>query len=64
MESPLLFFDVRAKVGKPVEEVVRYGEVFWREGPKTFSEEAWKRIKARVEIKEKRLNEVKYGDWL
>lgn len=46
------------KVGKPVEEVLRYGEAFWRQGPKTFSAEAWKRIKARVEIKEKRLNEV------
>lgn len=42
-----------------MEEVLRYGEAFWRQGPKTFSEEAWKRIKARVEIKEKRLNEVK-----
>lgn len=45
-------------MGKPVEEVLRYGEAFWRQGPKAFSEEAWKRIKARVEIKEKRLNEV------
>lgn len=43
-----------------MEEVLRYGEAFWRQGPKTFSEEAWKRIKARVEIKEKRLNEVKH----
>lgn len=50
------------KVGKPVEEVLRYGEAFWRQGPKTFSEEAWKRIKARVEIKEKRLNEVSGAD--
>lgn len=41
-----------------MEEVLRYGEAFWRQGPKAFSEEAWKRIKARVEIKEKRLNEV------
>lgn len=49
-----------AKVGKPVEEVLRYGEVFWRRGPKVFSEEAWKRIKSRVETKEKRLNEVSY----
>lgn len=49
---------VLAKVGKPVEEVVRYGEAFWRQGPKTFSEEAWRRIKTRVETKEKRLNEV------
>ncbi len=37
---------------------MRYGEAFWRQGPKTFSEEAWKRIKSRVEIKERRLNEV------
>jgi len=51
--------DGTVKVGKPVEEVVRYAEAFWRQGPKTFSEEAWKRIKSRVEIKERRLNEVR-----
>eukprot|EP00752_Nemacystus_decipiens_P001789 g1728.t2 len=49
---------VAPMVGKPVEEVLRYGEAFWRQGPKTFSEEAWKRIKTRVEVKEKRLNEL------
>ncbi|CAM9998597.1 unnamed protein product, partial [Ectocarpus sp. 8 AP-2014] len=49
---------VATMVGKPAEEVVRYGEAFWRQGPKTFSEEAWRRIKTRVETKEKRLNEL------
>lgn len=39
---------------------MRYGEAFWRQGPKTFSEEAWKRINTRVEVKEKRLNEVRH----
>ncbi|CAM9364785.1 unnamed protein product [Ectocarpus fasciculatus] len=49
---------VATMVGKPAEEVVRYGEAFWRQGPKTFSEEAWRRINTRVETKEKRLNEL------
>lgn len=48
----------RAQVGKPAEEVVRYGEAFWRQGPKTFTPEAWRRIKTRIENREKKLAEV------
>ncbi|CAM9649426.1 unnamed protein product, partial [Laminaria digitata] len=44
-------------VSKPAEEVVRYGEAFWRQGPKTFSPEAWRRIRTRIENREKKLAE-------
>lgn len=47
------------QVGKPADEVVRYGEAFWRQGPKTFTPEAWRRIKTRIENREKKLAEVK-----
>lgn len=48
----------RVQVGKPADEVVRYGEAFWRQGPKTFTPEAWRRIKTRIENREKKLAEV------
>ena len=46
------------QVGKPVEEVKRYGEALWRVGPKTFTPDGWRRIRTRVEMREKKLAEV------
>lgn len=57
-----LLFNVNpGQVGKPVEEVVRYGEAFWRQGPKNFSADAWRRINTRIEMREKKLGQVRAG---
>lgn len=42
-----------------MEEVVRYSEAFWKQGPKAFTPDAWRRIRTRVEMREKKLAEVR-----
>lgn len=42
-----------------MEEVKRYGEVFWKMGPKVFTPDVWRRIRSRVEMREKKIAEVK-----
>lgn len=41
-----------------MEEVIRYGAAFWEQGPTTFTADAWRRIRTRVEMREKKLAEV------
>lgn len=41
-----------------MDEVKRYGAAFWTQGPKTFTPDAWRRIKSRIEMREKKLGEV------
>lgn len=42
-----------------MEEVERYSEAFWVQGPKAFTPDAWRRIRTRIEMREKKLAEVK-----
>lgn len=41
-----------------MEEVKRYGELFWKMGPKVFTPDVWRRIRSRVEMREKKIAEV------
>lgn len=45
-------------MGKPLEEVERYSEAFWRHGPTAFTPDAWRRVRTRIEMREKKLKEV------
>ena len=45
-------------MGKPVEDVKRYGELFWKLGPKVFTPDVWRRSRSRVEMREKKIAEV------
>lgn len=42
-----------------MKEVQRYGELFWKMGPKVFTSDVWRRIRSRVEMREKKIAEVK-----
>ncbi|CAN0185868.1 unnamed protein product, partial [Discosporangium mesarthrocarpum] len=49
---------VAATVGKPVEEVERYSQTFWRIGQGSFPPEAWERVMQKIERGERKLAEV------
>jgi SWI/SNF-related matrix-associated actin-dependent regulator of chromatin subfamily A member 5 len=52
------FEKIAEDVHRPVEEVSRYGSIFWTEGIETFSPSDWEKIVKQVEKGEKRLEEI------
>ena len=52
------FDKISEDVHRPLEEVSRYGSIFWSEGPETFSPSDWEKIVKQVEKGEKRLEEI------
>ena len=52
-------YDKVAKdIGRPVDEVRRYSELFWAKGSTVFSEAEWERFTKQVERGEKRIEEI------
>lgn len=52
------FEKIAEDVHRPLEEVSRYGTVFWKDGPDVFGSNDWEKIVRQVEKGEKRLEEI------
>ena len=45
-------------IGRPLDEVKRYADVFWKKGPSVFQAAEWDRVSKQVEKGEKKLEEI------